>query len=358
MQREKLLFAVTGVVIGGLAVLLVLSGNPAKMGMCIACFLRDITGSLGLHRAGVVQYMRPEILGLSLGAFVTALGAREFRSRGGSAPFVRFFLGMFMMIGALMFLGCPLRDILRISGGDLNAVVGLFGFVSGVLWGVFFLRQGFNLGAARLEPTTQAGGYLFVALVTVMLFLLVAGINFNPEAGGPLFFSKEGPGSMHAPIWIALAAGLVIGFLAQRARLCLSGGFRDFFLIRETGMLLAYGGILVTALILNIVFGKFNLGFANQPVAHTNHIFNFLGLFLLGQCAVFLGGCPLRQIVMASEGDMDAAVAVAGMVAGAAVAHNFMLAASTKGPAGFGEIAVIAGILIVSLIGWAYREEV
>ncbi|HOV43803.1 MAG TPA: YedE-related selenium metabolism membrane protein, partial [Syntrophothermus lipocalidus] len=81
MQREKLLFAVTGVVIGGLAVLLVLSGNPANMGMCIACFLRDITGSLGLHRAGVVQYMRPEILGLSLGAFVTALGAREFRSR-------------------------------------------------------------------------------------------------------------------------------------------------------------------------------------------------------------------------------------------------------------------------------------
>lgn len=348
--------AATGIIIGVLAVILVVFGNPANMGFCIACFLRDTTGGLGLHRAGIVQYVRPELIGLACGAFISALSAKEFRSRGGSATLVRFVLGVFMMIGALIFLGCPLRDLLRIGGGDLNAVVGLVGFLAGVLYGVYFLKKGFNLGAAKREKTTQAGGYMFVIGAVLLLGLLLAGIKFNPAGGGPLFFSQEGPGSQHAPIWIALFAGLVVGFLAQKTRMCLSGGFRDFFLIRETGMLIAYGCIVVTVLVLNIYLGKFNLGFANQPIAHSNHIFNLLGMFLLGQCAVLLGGCPLRQIVLGSEGDMDAAVTVLGMIFGAAIAHNFMLASSAKGTTLYGEVVVIAGVILVSLIGWAYRE--
>ena len=40
-----------GVVIGILASLLQLWGNPANMGICVACFVRDMTGALGLHRA-------------------------------------------------------------------------------------------------------------------------------------------------------------------------------------------------------------------------------------------------------------------------------------------------------------------
>lgn len=358
MNKEKQLMIMTGIVVGGLAVLLVALGNPGNMGFCIACFLRDTTGALGFHRAAIVQYARPEIIGLALGAFVSALSGREFRSRGGSAPLVRFLLGAFMMIGALVFLGCPLRDILRMGGGDLNAVVGFAGFLCGVLFGVYFLKQGFNLGAARTDKITPAGGYIFVALVVLLLMGLVLKFSFAPDGSAPLFFSKEGPGSMHAPLLIALAAGLLVGFLAQKTRMCLSGGFRDFFLIRENGLLIAYGFILLTVLVLNILTGKFSLGFANQPLAHSNHLFNFLGLFLVGQCAVLLGGCPLRQIVLGSEGDMDGAITVLGMIAGAAVAHNFLLAASAKGVPNFGQVAVIAGIVIVSAIGWAYREKV
>lgn len=269
---------------------------------------------------------------------------------------VRFLLGVFMMIGALVFLGCPLRDILRIGGGDLNAVVGLAGLIAGVLYGVFFLKRGFDLGAYRTEPKTGVGGYIFVGVVILIFIMLLLGMNFNPDAKGPLFFSTTAPGSLHAPLWISLGAGLVVGFLAQRSRLCLTGGFRDFFLIRETGMLMAYGGILLAVVVLNLYLGKFNVGFLNQPIAHTDHIFNFLGLFLVGQAGVLLGGCPLRQMILSSMGDMDAAVTVVGMVAGAAIAHNFLLASSAKGTTSYGEIAVIAGIVILSLIGWAYRE--
>ena len=109
---------VTGAIVGLSAVLLTHFGNPANMGFCIACFLRDIAGSLGLHSAGKVQYVRPEIIGLVLGAFVMSVCTKEFRAKSGSAPALRFVLGAFVMIGALAFLGCPLRMVLRLAGGQ------------------------------------------------------------------------------------------------------------------------------------------------------------------------------------------------------------------------------------------------
>jgi YedE family putative selenium metabolism protein len=105
----------TGCAIGIIATLLQYFGNPPNMGICVACFERDIAGGLGLHRAAVVQYIRPEIIGFVIGAFLAALLAKEYRPRGGSAPLVRFFLGVFAMIGALVFLGCPWRALLRLA---------------------------------------------------------------------------------------------------------------------------------------------------------------------------------------------------------------------------------------------------
>ena len=110
-----------GAVIGLLAPLLQRWGNPPNMGICVACFERDIAGALGLHRATVAQYIRPEVIGFVWGSTIAALLFREFRARSGSAPIVRYFLGVFAMIGALAFLGCPWRALLRLSGGDLNA---------------------------------------------------------------------------------------------------------------------------------------------------------------------------------------------------------------------------------------------
>ena len=63
----------TGCVIGVLAALLQEWGNPPNMGVCVACFTRDTAGALGLHRAAVVQYIRPEIIGFVLGSLVAAL---------------------------------------------------------------------------------------------------------------------------------------------------------------------------------------------------------------------------------------------------------------------------------------------
>jgi len=127
-----------GAIIGILAALLQYFGNPANMGICVACFERDIAGALGLHRADVVQYLRPEIMGFVLGAFIMAAFAGEFKPRGGSSPLIRFFLGLFAMIGALVFLGCPWRALLRLAGGDGNAIGGLLGLGTGIFVGILF----------------------------------------------------------------------------------------------------------------------------------------------------------------------------------------------------------------------------
>ena len=349
VKRERIEIVIAGLIIGVIASLLVFFGNPANMGFCIACFLRDTAGGLGLHRAAAVQYIRPEIIGLVLGSFGVALIKKEFSAKGGSAPVTRFVLGFFVMIGCVMLLGCAFRMILRLAGGDLNALLGLLGFVLGILAGVFFLKRGYSL--KRTYAQSKLDGIIFPVIQVVVFILLVAApaFIFFTEAGG-------GPGAKHAAIAISLIAGLIVGALAQRTRLCMVGGIRDVVLFREPKLLMGFGAILVSALICNLVLTAatgtsfFHLGFAEQPVAHTDGLWNCLGMLLVGFGCVLLGGCPLRQLVLSGEGNSDSAVTVLGLIVGAAFAHNFGLASSANGPTGAGKIAVIVGIVVVALI--------
>lgn len=344
MKNEKLKMLLGGGIIGLLAVILVKLGNPGNMGICVACFWRDVAGGLGLHRAEIVQYIRPEILGFVFGSFLVSVFTKDFRVRGGSAPVLRFVMGMFMMIGALAFLGCPLRMILRLSNGDLNAIVGLAGFVVGILLGIFFLKRGFTLG--RNQKQTKFAGYVMPLICVALLAFLIA----QPEF---IFFSKEGPGSKHAPMLISLAAGVVTGIILQRTRICTAGAFRDIFLIKDAHYLWGVIGLFVAALVGNLAFGgSFKLGFTEQPVAHNMHIWNFLGMTLVGLTGILLGGCPIRQTVLSGEGDTDAAVTVLGLIVGAAFCHNFGLAASPKGIGPNGQIAVIIGLVFCCLVGF------
>ncbi|MEG2924358.1 MAG: YeeE/YedE thiosulfate transporter family protein, partial [Oscillospiraceae bacterium] len=118
MKKANWMVVLAGAVVGIAAVLLTALGNPANMGFCIACFLRDIAGAVGMHSAAKVQYVRPEVIGLVLGAFIMAVATREFKAKAGSSPAIRFVLGAFVMVGALAFLGCPLRMVIRLGGGD------------------------------------------------------------------------------------------------------------------------------------------------------------------------------------------------------------------------------------------------
>ena len=347
-DKKNLLMILTGVVVGLISVALVKFGNPANMGFCIACFLRDIAGGVGMHRAEVVQYVRPEIIGLVLGAFGMAVIGKEFHPRGGSSPVLRFLLGAVVMVGALMFLGCPLRMVLRIGGGDFNAIVGLVGFVAGILVGIFFLKHGFTL--KRNYSQTRLEGFGISAIALALLGVLVL-------APSVLLFSEKGPGSMRAPVLMALIAGLVVGALAQKTRLCMVGGIRDAVLFRDFYLLYGFIAIIAAALVGNLALGQFHPGFADQPVAFQDGLWNFLGMALVGVGSAMLGGCPLRQLILAGSGNSDSAVTVFGMVVGAAFCHNFGLASSPAGPTANGKIAVLLGFVIVAVIGFCCSRK-
>ncbi|MDR2906131.1 MAG: YedE-related selenium metabolism membrane protein [Helicobacteraceae bacterium] len=339
-----------GLAVGGGASILAGLGNPANMGFCGACFLRDTAGALGLHSAAATQYLRPEIPALILGSFLYALFTRRFAPSGGSAPLARFTIAFFVMFGALVFLGCSVRMALRLAAGDLNALIGFAGFFAGIAAASFFIKRGFSLGAAReIEPHAKNAGYLnaFVLPAIALVFVIFA-------LAEPAFlkYSAEGPGSKHAAVLISLVIGLALGALGGKTALCTSGGIRDIILLRNPTLFLGLAAIIVAAFVGSLALGTFSVGFENQQIAHTETLWNFLALFLVGFGSILLSGCPFRQIIMSGEGNADAGVVVIAFLIAAAIAHNFGIAASAKGVPLTGQIAVGIGILLLAAIAF------
>jgi hypothetical protein len=297
-----------------------------------------------------------------LGAMLAAMGFGEFRPRGGSAPMARFLLGVFAMIGSLVFLGCTWRVFVRLGGGDGTALAGLGGLAVGVAAGAGFLRAGFSLGESRRVPLVA--GLAMPAVMAMLLAMLIAGVVIRP--GGPLYASAAGPGAMHAPLAISLGLGVLIGVLGQRSRFCTVGAFRDLLLIRNARLAGGVAALAGGALALNVVLGQFKPGLAAVPVAHSDTLWNFLGMALAGLAFCLAGGCPGRQVFRCGEGDTDAGVFVVGAVVGAAVAHNWALAAvpdkvaggalvvGGAGPAG--KVAVVVGLAFCAVLGATARR--
>lgn len=336
-----------GGALGVIAAVLAAMGNPGNMAFCIACFIRDIAGATKLHTAAIVQYMRPEIVGLVVGAFVIALVTGEYRSTAGSSPAIRFLLGVITMIGALIFLGCPLRMVLRMSAGDFNAYVALAGFILGVGTGCIFLKKGFSLG--RAYDTRKENGYVLPFILVILLILSLTTALFA--------VSTEGPGSMHAPVLASLAGGLIFGAISQRSRTCFAGGIRDVILMKNFDLLSVIGGLFLVMLVYNLATGHFMAGFSGQPVAHTESLWNLLGMYTVGFAAVLAGGCPLRQLILAGQGSGDGVMHVLGMLVGAAFCHNFGLASSGNGTTPAGRIACVACIAILFIIAASCRRK-
>jgi len=344
--------AVVGAAIGITASLLQKLGNPANLGLGISMMERDIVGAVGLHRDNLAQYIRPEIIGIGLGALVTSLLFREFRVRGGSSTLVRFILGYFAMVGALVFLGGPWRALLRLAGGDWGALVGLAGLLAGVGIGALLLKAGFTMGPQ--QPMFRPAGIIFSVFMLMLLSLALLRPQFS---SGAVFESTRGPGAEHAPLLISLAAGLVIGFLGQRSRFCSIRALRDPLLRKGLGPLAALIALTAAALLANCALGQFRPGLQVQPISHDVYLWGFLGMVLCGLTFTMGGGDPARHLVLAGEGDMDAAAFVFGMLAGAAFAHNLGMAATSQGPGPWAPRMVVFGLIVCIGFGFVMREK-
>jgi hypothetical protein len=141
-----------GLVIGILAafvqVLLISAGGPEAYGFCVACHTRDVVNVAVNDVAGtklaVAAISQNAILpvttvvGVLIGAFVSAKYYEEFKTKTGNATSYIWYLlgGLLFMVFALFMGGCPYRMGLRIGYGDVVALIGVIAIIAGVLAGI------------------------------------------------------------------------------------------------------------------------------------------------------------------------------------------------------------------------------
>ena len=348
-DRHGWLILLAGAALGLAGVLLAAWGNPENSGICVSCFIENSAGALGLHGNERMQYLRPELIGFLLGGTASAALFREFRSRGGSAPLPRFVSGLFLIVGCAVFIGCPIKLVLRLTAGDWTAVAGLLGLIGGVWIGLRCLAAGVHFGSGR--PQSGGGGRWLPAL-----FLLFLGLLFWQPAF--LALSASGSGAQHAPVLISLGVGLGLGGLAQRSRFCITGSLRDLLLMgRRAPLAWGLAAFFVVALVANLGTGQFRSGYYGQPGSHLDALWSGVGMLLVGWVSVLIGGCPFRQLIKAGEGDADAGLAVLGMFAGGALVQAWGLAATAAGVPLFGKLAVLSGLVFVLVSCLLFRER-
>lgn len=346
-------FIISGAVLGIVAAFLAYAGNPANMGICAACFLRDTSGALGFHSVQTLQYLRPELIGLVLGGFLASLfWTKEFAPKNSTATFSSFFLGVFAMIGALVFLGCPWRAFLRLGGGDMTAIAGFLGLAAGVGIGLFFKKNGYKVDES--VSVSKNIGFLPIIFSILLLLALVFGLKIGEN--GALFSSVKGPAAQHAALFISLIGGLVVGVFMQKSKFCSVGAFARAYK-GDFSMFWGVVAIIAFASIANLALGQYKFGFEAQPIAHNDFVWNFLGMVLAGLCFSLSEGCPGKHLVQMGTGNLHSGIFVIGMMAGAGFAHNFLLASSPAGITPYAPWAVGLGFVFAVYVGVLNRAK-
>ncbi len=67
------------------------------------------------------------------------------------------------------------------------------------------------------------------------------------------------------------------------------GSIRDIFLIGDTHLISGVAALLVVAFVVNLALGQFHVGLYGQPVAHSDFLWNFLGMLLAGLAFALAG---------------------------------------------------------------------
>jgi YedE family putative selenium metabolism protein len=174
--------------------------------------------------------------------------------------------------------------------------------------------------------------------IALLFFLLI----LKPEF---LTLSRQ----RHAPLLLSVGIGVLVGVLAQRSKLCFVSGIRNVFLINDLTILAGFVFFILGAGGVNLLLGQSHFGV--HMIGSSDILWSFLGLALVGMGCTMLGGCPFRQLVLASQGNTDSVLSLAGLAVGAALSYNLDFAFVGESVEMPGKIAVVGGILLLLVFG-------
>ena len=148
--------------------------------------------------------------------------------------------------------------------------------------------------------------------------------------------------------------------------------FKEFGLLAGFGCILlaVFAGNAIRALVEGVPVSTYiRFGFEGQPIAHTEWLWNLLGMTVVGwgctllggtdrkKYPILLGGCPLRQLILTGEGNSDSAITVLGMISGAAAAHTLKTASSADGTGANGPIATAVCLIVLLIVSLTHLKK-
>lgn len=110
-----------------------------------------------------------------------------------------------------------------------------------------------------------------------------------------------------------LFCGALLGFVMQRGRFCLTGGFRDMFLAKDNRMFYA---LLIAITIQSVgVFALIQLGLVQFETGAFPWLATIVGSFIFGIGIILAGGCATGTWYRAGEGLIGSWIALFGYMA-------------------------------------------
>ena len=157
-----------------------------------------------------------------------------------------------------------------------------------------------------------------------------------------------------AALIYGLVTGILFGFFLQKARVIRYD--------KQLGALRLIDMTIVKFMVSSILVGMvgvyllLDLGWVKLSLKSTNLGGNIIGGLIFGLGWGLLGYCPGTSAGALGEGRWDALWGILGMIAGAAIAHNFGLASTPEGLGPHGAAAVVLGMAVCLVIGFTMRD--
>lgn len=172
--------------------------------------------------------------------------------------------------------------------------------------------------------------------------------------------------SMLYMIFTGLLCGALLGFVMQRGRFCLTGGFRDMYIAKDNRMFYA---LLIAIAVQSVgVYALISLDIINFSAGNFSWFATIIGSYIFGIGIIFAGGCATGTWYRAGEGLLGSWIALFGYMFMSAVMRTGFLAPvnssmkaiqvennSIAGTFGI-PVWIVIGIFVAIVLFIVYRE--